>query len=106
MKTIVITGLFLLVGGPAFAKDVPICQRLLASYEKDLKLSSSSIDQVSTKTAGNLTPSELEPKLAAGEHAILFYSMASTALTYAKGYHCNLDPFLQAEGAFRAQYER
>ena len=106
MKIIVFTGLFLLAGWPTFAKDSPVCQRLLASYEKDLKLSLTSIDQLSTTTAGNLTPSELEPKLAAGEHAILFYSMASTALAYAHGYHCNLDPFLQAEGAFRARYER
>ena len=106
MKIILITGLFLVVGWPTFAKGVPICQRLLASYEKDLKLSLTSIDQVATSTAENLTPSELEPKLAAGEHAILFYSMASTALAYAQGYHCNLDPFLQAEGAFRARYER
>ena len=80
MKIIVITGLFLLAGWPTFAKDVPICQRLLASYEKDLKLSSTSIDQVSTNTAGNLTPSELEPKLAAREHAILYYSMASNSV--------------------------
>jgi hypothetical protein len=106
MKIIVITGLLLLVGWPTSAKDVQICQRLLAGYEKDLKLSLTSLDQVSTNTAGNLTPSELEPKLAAGEHAILFYSMASTALAYAQGYHCNLGPFLRAEGAFRAKYER
>ena len=106
MKIIMIIGLFLLVGWQTFAKDVPVCQRLLASYEKDLKLLSTSIDRVSTNTAGNLTPSELEPKLAAGEHAILFYSMASTALAYAQSYHCDLDLFLQAEDAFRTRYER
>lgn len=116
MRIVSLASLLLLVGWQqAFARDLPICQHFLTSYEKDLQIASESIAAVSASpstaavsgsASTSMSSEQLAQKLTAGEHAIFAYSLASTAFAYAQGYHCSLDPFTKAESAFRAKYEQ